>query len=147
MRLSAKEARGYTPSQASVELTIALFIALGFDLAKKAIGDEAVAYLARWGYAVTVGDKARVRLLEEDKGGKSFLFIVDTLMPAVKDGLVSIAESALESTVGVLQEGDMQAMEKLIAVESANRAKTRVADEMKTAGHGPFGDCSYCASP
>ncbi len=149
MGLSAKEAKGYTPSQASVELTIALFVALGFDLARKVIGDEAVGYLARWGHAVTFGDKARVRLLEEDMNGKQFMVIVDTLMPAVKGGLVSIAESAEMSGPGVLRKGDMEAMEKLISIESANRAKGREdGPEAEVSshggGHGPFGDCSYC---
>jgi len=118
----------FTPSQASVMLTLALTEILSGTL-REVIQNEAVDYLAAWGHGVTKRDRAWVRLLEEDKGGKLFRYITDTLMTteSVVMDIRRIAEIA-HDVDRVLNLEDMVAIEAVISAESWKRRKDKSRD-------------------
>ena len=115
----------FTPSQASVLLTLALTEILGGTL-REVIQDEAVNYLAAWGHGVTKKDRTRVRLLEEDEGGKLFRYITDTLM-ATESVIMDIRQIGLKAfqLAHALDHDDMVAIEAVIFAESKRRRKEK----------------------
>lgn len=142
------EADWFTPSHASVMLTLALTKILSDEILsglEEVIQDEAVDYLAAWGHGVTQKDQARVRLLEEDEGGKLFRYITDTLMmtESVVMDIRQIAISAKEDARGPLTRPDMVAIEGIISVESRRR-RSEKAGSAEPQGTDPRDESPYC---
>ena len=123
----------FTPSQASVLLTLALTEILGGSL-RGVIQDEAVNYLAAWGHEVTKKDRARVRLLEEDEGGKLFRYITDTLMTTesvimdIRQIAKTVHDVPAHDFDRFLNHEDMVAIEAIISAESRRRQNEKVGD-------------------
>jgi len=143
LSIDPKEAGRFTPSHASVLLTLALTEILGGTL-RGVIQGEAVSYLAAWGHGVTKKDRARVRLLEEDEGGKLFRYITDTLMAteSVVMDIRQIAKVANETGIP-LTRPDMVAIEAIISTESWKRRRKEEPETVQPQTHGRD-DSPYC---